>query len=165
MALGPLERLLNKQARKTITYNGRKIIISGKVGTLQYLGLTPDSAIQDISLIGVDKSYNRKGYKRARWYGDSGGASVGATVVNLMHYPQAEGATTPGKPVEFEAVSDTGGDSKGRKVTGTVEVSGPFGSFVAYMTEHRPTHSIRLKSPRGKWLAAPLLSAAEFAAL
>ena len=165
MALNPLEKIQHKHATSSITIQGRKIRVTATVGVLSYLGLTPDASVRDISQAGVDLSYTRKGHKRARWYGDSGGATVRSTVVNTTRYPLSNGGTLPGRPVEFEALTDTGGDAQGRKVTGTVELSGPFGWFVAYMTQHRPTHSIRLKSPRGKFLAAPLLSKADFDAL
>jgi hypothetical protein len=160
-----MERLLNKQARKTITFEGRKLIIVGKVGTLQYLGLTPDAEVMDSSFVATDVSFTRKAYKRARWYGDSGGANVPATTVTMARYKFSEGATTPGRPIGFEALTDTGGDSKGRKITGTLELSGPFGYFMAYMEAHRPPQSVRFRGPRGKFVLAPTLSAAAFAAL
>ena len=160
-----MERLLNKQARKTITIQGRKLIITGKVATLQYLGMTPDSAVLDSSFLAVDRTFTRKGYKRARWYGDSGGATVPATTVNAAIYQFSDGGTSPGRPIGFTAVSDTNGDSRNRRVTGTIELSGPFGLFMAYMEEHRPTKSVTFRGPRGKYVAAPTLSAVDFAAI
>lgn len=160
MPLNPLERIENAQDRKTITIQGRKIIISGKRATLEYLGLTPDVATSDISTTAVDISYRRKATKRARWYGDSGGSNIPETNVQLIRYAHKAGKATPGRPFMFEAVSDTGGDPDGRKVTGTLEISGAWGWFLVYMEAHRPPKSVYLKSPSGAWMKAPLLATA-----
>lgn len=165
MALNSMERLLNKQGRKTITIQGRTIVVSGKIGVLQYLGITPDAAIQDSSYLGVDATITRKAHKRARWYGDTTGSSVAQSTTNITRYRYTDGSTTPGKPIGFEAVSDRGGDPEANLITGTLELSGPFGLFMAYMESNRPTKSVRFRGPRGKFLAAPTLSAAEFAAI
>ena len=160
MPLNPLERIENAQDRKTITIQGRKIIISGKRATLEYLGLTPDALTTDISTTAVDISYTRKATKRARWYGDTGGANVKATNVQLVRYAHKTGKASPGRPFMFEAVSDTGGDPDGRKVTGTLEISGAWGWFMVYMEAHRPTHPVRFRAPSGVWMKAPLLATA-----
>jgi len=163
MALNAMERVLNQQSRKTVIFNGRKLIICGKAGVLAYLNLTPDPAVLDSSYLGVDATITRKAHKRARWYGDSVGSNVGQSTTNIIRYPTTEGSTLPGKPVGFEAVSDRGGDPTAGLITGTVELTGPFGHFIAYMEAHRPTKSVRFKTPRGKFLAAPTLNATDFA--
>lgn len=165
MALNALEKLQNQFVRKTIEISGHKLIITGKAGTLAYLNLTPDDDHKDSSLAAVDRIVTRKAHKRARWYGDTGGINVKSSTSNSVHYKLAEGGALPGKPIQFVAVSDTGGDAQNRKVTGTIELQGPFGWFIAYMEEHRPSKSVRFKGPRGKYIEAPTLSQHDFDAL
>jgi hypothetical protein len=165
MALNALEKIANKQVTKTVTFQGQTLKISGKRATLGYLGVTPDADQQDSSFGAVDVAYTRKSHKRARWFGDTVGHNVPETTVNVSRYGLSDGSVTPGKPIAFKAVSDTGGDEKGRKVTGTVGLVGPFGLFVAYMEANRPTQSVYFASPRGKFLEQPTLSATEFAAI
>jgi hypothetical protein len=165
MALNAMERLQNQQVKKTITFQGRKLIVSGKLGTLAYLGLQPDTTVADSSMVALDVSFTRKAHKKARWYGDTGGANMPQSTVNMVRYKQSSGGTTAGKTIGFEALTDTNGDDKGRKVTGSFSLQGPFGYFVAYMEANRPPKSVTFIGPRGKKVAAPTLSDAAFDAL
>lgn len=165
MALNALQKLANKQVTKTVTIQGQILKISGVRATLAYLGLTPDADQRDSSFDAVDIAYTRKSHKRARWFGDTVGHNVPETTVNVTRYTLSDGSVTPGKPIAFKAVSDTGNDEKGRVVTGTIGLVGPFGLFVAYMEANRPPHSVYFAGPRGKFLEQPTLNATEFAAI
>ena len=167
MALNPMQQLENKFVAKKVEIGGHQLVIRGKHSTLLYLGITPDTETADSSLGAVDRAITRKAHKRARWYGDILGTTVKASVVNEVIYQQETGGAQPGRPIGFMAVSDTFTNGSGgqSKVTGTIELTGPFGWFVAYMEEHRPPKSVRFRSPRGHFLKQPTLSQTEFDAL
>lgn len=158
MTMTPNQRLLNAFDRSSFNYLTFPIKIYGKRATIAYLGLTLDEGFSDVSQGGETQVIQRKAYKRARWYGDSGGADVERATVTRFVYPSKKGGALPGRPFQFVALTDTAGDPLDRKVTGTLSIVGNWGAFVSYMKNNRPPHSVRLKSPNGAWLEAPLLS-------
>jgi hypothetical protein len=131
MALNAMEKLQNRQASKKVTFQGQDLTIYGKVGTLAYLGITPDASSLDSSFDAVDDSYTRKAHKRARWFGDTNGINVPESTVNIVRYNKSKGGVQPGKTILFRAVTDTANDPDGRKVTGSISLVGPYGMFVA----------------------------------
>lgn len=162
MPLTAAQKALNSQQHASITYQGKEVKIYGKSATLQYLGLIPVAGGGDIAGQGESQTVQRKGFQRARWFGDSGGPSIPATSVERMLYPSKTGNATPGRPFRFQAVTDTGGDNKGRKVSGSLNIVGPWGAFVAYLTQNRPPHSVNLWNPSGSKLKGPVLSDTDF---
>lgn len=161
MVLTLAQRALNAYATSTFTVAGKEIIVGGKKGTLQYLGLTVDAASIDAAAVGVDRQVTRGGYRRARWLGDSGGPNVQASTATVFSYPTTSGNARPGRPFRFVALTDTGGDSKGRKVSGSLELQGPWGHFIERMLGDRPPHSVRFWSPDGARMDQPVLSDAD----
>ena len=161
MVLTPSQRALNAYATATFTVAGKQIIVGGKKGTLQYLGLTVDAVSADAATSGEDRQVTRAGYRRARWLGDTGGPNVGETTATVFAYPTSSGNAKPGRPFKFVALTDTAGDSKGRKVSGTLELQGPWGHFIEHMLGDRPPQSVRFWSPDGARMEQAVLSAAD----
>lgn len=159
--LSPAQQILNSFQKTTLTISGKEVVIHGKSGTLQYLGLTPDSANPDIENTAQNLTISRASYRRARWLGDGGGPTVSGSTFTKKLYPTRDRRALPGRPFQFRAVSDTGGDADGRKVTGTLSIQGAWGQFVGYLEANRPPQSVWLKSPDGAWGDAPVLSDAD----
>ena len=161
MVLTPAQRALNAYATSTFTVAGKQIKVGGKKGTLQYLGLTVDAVSADAATSGEDRNFTRAAHRRPRWLGDSVGVSVRETTGTVFQYPSTSGNAIPGRPFKFKALTDTAGDSKGRKVTGTLELTGPWGHFIEYMLGDRPPQSVRFWSPDGARMEQAVLSAAD----
>lgn len=156
--LTPAQQVLNSFQKTTLTVSNREIVIHGKSGTLQYVGLIPDSQNDDASDGAETLSITRSSFRRARWLGDTAGPAVSGSSFSKILYPTRDRRALPGRPFMFRAVSDTNGDAKGRKVTGTLSIVGPWGLFLSYLTNNRPPKSIWLRSPDGAWSEAPMLS-------
>jgi hypothetical protein len=165
MALTPAERALNAYATSTFTVAGKEIKVGGKKGTLLYLGLVPDAASVDAAAVGVDRTITRASHRRARWLGDTGGPQVRESTSTQFGYPTTSGNAIPGRPFRFKALTHTAGDARGRKVTGTLELTGPWGHFIERMLGDRPPQSVRFWSPDGARMEQAVLNDADFAAL
>jgi hypothetical protein len=165
MAITPAQRALNAYATATFTVAGKEIIVGGKKGTLQYLGLTPDAVSVDASSSGEDRTFTRAAHRRPRWLGDSVGIAVRETTGTVYEYASSSGNAKPGRPFKFKALTDTQNHPKGQKVTGTLSLQGPWGHFIEHMLGDRPPHSVRFWSTDGAKMEEAVLNAADFAAL
>jgi hypothetical protein len=165
MTITPAQRALNQYATATFTVAGKEIIVGGKKGTLQYLGLAVDAASADASTQGEDRNFTRAAHRRPRWLGDTVGVQVRETTGTVFMYGSSSGNAKPGRPFKFKALSDTANHPRGKKVTGTLELQGPWGHFIEHMLGDRPPQSVRFWTPEGARMDDPVLSAADFAAL
>jgi len=105
----------------------------GSVGTLTYLGMSPETngLLADA---GIDRTTTRKAHKRSRWLGDRNGSSINENTATTFLYPSRKGSALPGTPVKILNMNART-PSGGRKAY-TVQVDGPIGTFVSWLTDH-----------------------------
>jgi hypothetical protein len=165
MAITPSQRALNAYATATFTVAGEEIVVGGKKGTLQYLGLAVDAVSIDAATSGEDRTFTRAAHRRPRWLGDTTGVQVRETSGTAFVYPSSSGNAQPGRPFKFKALTDTANHPRGQKVTGTLSLQGPWGHFIEHMLGDRPPQSVRFWSTDGAKMDQAVLSAADLAAL
>jgi hypothetical protein len=134
---------------KTVTQLGTTFKIHGRKGTMEYLGIVPDVASDDLAAAGISKTIQRPGGRRARWLGDTEGAPYAASTAKLMLYPTAGGNAIPGVPLRIVNLDETD-PATGINPEGTVSIEGPRGAFVAWLANNPPSFTCKVYSASGK---------------
>lgn len=135
MALTEAQKAKLRTAKAVISTASGEATVYGSIGNLEYLGLTPDSGMGALALMGVSRSVVRKAGRRSRWLGDTGGVSVGGSSANVAFYPSHHGNAIAGTPVKIVNLQDTYEDT-GKPISAQLQLDGKISVLIEWLIAH-----------------------------
>ena len=148
MALTTAEKAKLKKVSATLTVGERTCRVYGSLGNIEWLGLTPDLATNDMGIRGESRVVTRRGGRRSRWLGDILKNGFGGSTAEVMFYPSSRGLAMTGTPSTLVNTRDFYPGTE-QRISATVQLDGPIGVFNAYMNSHELEFPIQIYGKTG----------------
>jgi hypothetical protein len=148
MALTDAQKLKLKKVSATITYGPGTCKVYGSLGNIEWLGLTPDNADNDMGGMGESRVVVRKGGRRSRWLNDVFKNGFAGSTAEIAYYPSTRGLALPGSPVTIVNTRDFYPGTE-QRISATVQVDGPIGVFLGYMNANELAFPIQIYGKSG----------------